>query len=209
LVEGDSDVSLSWDAISGSDVRYSVYRATRSGEKGRRIAYQLTKNNFEDTGPSEGQAYYYTVSSSISCVESGHSDVVHTALPYVDVPARIEAENYAAMSGIETENCGDTGGGLNLGYFHPDDFIEFNISVETAGEYTVDYRLASQSGSEGFEVLIDDQVVDKQTVAATGGWQTYVTKTSRGFELSPGKHKLRFRAIGNEWNINWFELKRR
>ena len=145
----------------------------------------------------------------MSCVESRRSDVVHTALPYVPVPARIEAENYAAMSGIETEDCGDTGGGLNLGCFDPDDFIEFNISVETAGDFTIDYRLASQTGSQGFEVLIDDRVVDTQTLEATGGWQTYITKTSASFALSPGKHKLRFRSIGNEWNINWFEIKRR
>ena len=57
-------------------------------------------------------------------------------------------------------------------------------------------------------VLIDDQVVDRQTLAATGGWQTYVTQTSPSFALSPGKHKVRFRSIGNEWNINWFEIKR-
>ena len=184
-----------------------MYRASRSGEKGKRIAYQLTKNSFEDTGPSESQTYYYTVSSSISCIESGRCDTVHTALPYVPVPARIEAENYADMSGIDTEICGDSGGGLNLGFFDPDDFIEYNISVKTAGKFTIDYRLASQAGSEGFEVLIDDQVVDKQNVAATGGWQTYATVTSPVFALSPGKHKLRFRSIGNQWNINWFEIK--
>ena len=209
LEQNDSGVSLRWDAIGGSDVRYSVYRSPRSGEKGKRVAYQLMQNTFEDLGPSEGQTYYYTVSSSIGCVESRRSDAVHTALPYVLVPARIEAEHYASMTGIETENCGDPGGGLNLGFFDPNDFVEFNIRVETAGDYTIDYRLASQSGSNGFEVLIDDQVVDKQTVAATGGWQNYVTKTSPRFALDAGKHKLRFRSIGNEWNINWIEIKRR
>lgn len=208
-MQSDTSVSLSWDAISGSDIRYNVYRAPRSGKKGKSIATELTQNSFEDTGLSEDQTYFYTVSTSINSAESSRSDEVHTALQYVPVPARIEAENYAAMSGIQAEDCGDTGGGLNLGFFDPNDFIEFNISVETAGDFTIDYRLASESGSQGFEVLIDDQVGDKQTVAATGGWQTYVTQTSPGFALSPGKHTLRFRSIGKEWNINWFEIKRR
>ena len=207
LVEEDSRVSLSWDAISGNNVRYSVYRTTRSGGKGKRIAYQLAKNSFSETAPQEGITYYYTVSSNINCVESGQSDVVHTALPYIELPARIEAENYAAMSGIQTEDCGDTGGTLNIGYFDPKDFIDFNISVKTTGNFIIDYRLASESGSEGFEVLIDNQVVDKQTVAATGGWQTYVTQTSPSFALGSGKHTLRFRSIGMQWNINWFEIK--
>lgn len=207
LVESDTGVSLSWDADGSKDVRYSIFRASRTGETEKRIAYRLKENKFTDLAPSKGQTYYYRISSSIGSVESGRSEVVHTELPYIAVPARIEAENYAAMSGIETENCGDPGGGLNLGYFHPGDFVEFNINVETAGDFTIDYRLASQPGSQGFEVLIDDKVVDKQTVAATGGWQSYVTKTSSKFALSTGNHKLRFRAVGNEWNINWFELK--
>ncbi len=33
---------------------------------------------------------------------------------FMPVAARIEAENYAAMNGIQTEDCGDTGGDLNL-----------------------------------------------------------------------------------------------
>ena len=70
-------------------------------------------------------------------------------------------------------------------------------------------KLQKPLRSSGFEVLIDDKVVDKQAVAATGGWQTYVTITSPTFALGTGTHKLRFRSIGNEWNINWFEIKRR
>ena len=209
LVKSDTGILLSWDAPSGRDVRYSVYRASRPGEKGERIAYGLTQNSFADAGPRQDQTYYYTVTTSMSCIESLPSDVVRTEPPYVPVPARIEAELYADMSGIQTEDCGDSGGGLSVGFFDPDDFIEFNISVETAGEFTIDYRLASQPGSSGFEVLIGDEVVDQQTIAATGGWQTYITETSPGFQLSTGKHKLRFRSIGNEWNINWFEIKSR
>ena len=97
---------------------------------------------------------------------------------------------------------------MNLGHFDPGDFVEYEILVDQAGEYIIDYRLASQAGSEGFEVLIDNQVVDKQTVPETGGWQSYQTQSSQLFSLSEGQHKLRFRSIGNQWNINWFELKR-
>lgn len=209
LTENDESVSLNWDAVGGNDVRYNVYRATQPGKKGECIATDLTLTSFEDTDLSDDQTYFYTVTTQINTAESYRSNEARTAHKFIPVPARLEAENYVTMSGIQTENCGDEGGGTSLGFFDPDDFVEFNISVETAGEFTLNYRLASESGSEGFEVLIDGQVVDTQTLAATGGWQTYVTQTSPGFALSEGEHKLRFRSVGNQWNINWFELKTR
>lgn len=208
LAEAGTGTSLSWDASGSDDARYNVYRAIRPGEQGERIAFGLTSPEFVGTAPDRGQAHYYSVSSSVGCVEGRRSGVVHTALPSVTVPARIEAEDYAAMSGIQTENCGDAGGGLNLGFFDPEDFIEFNISVEAAGGYTIDYRLASESGSQGFEVLIGDRMVDRQTVPATGGWQTYATVSSSVLALEPGAYTVRFRSIGAQWNINWFEIKR-
>ncbi|MEM8679543.1 MAG: carbohydrate-binding protein, partial [Planctomycetota bacterium] len=62
-------------------------------------------------------------------------------------------------------------------------------------------------GSKGFEVLVDDEVIDRQTVPATGGWQTYTTLSSSPVTLAKGQHQLRFRSVGNEWNINWFEIR--
>ena len=102
----------------------------------------------------------------------------------------------------------DEGGGLNLGFFDPGDVLEYSIQVDRRGDYVLDYRLASLNGSEGFEVLIDGEVVDRQTLAATGGWQTYVTQSSQPIRLAPGKHTLRFRSVGYQWNVNWFEVRR-
>ncbi len=208
LTQNGKSVSLQWDASSDTTARYNVYRATRSGDKPQRIAHQLTANRFEDTAPADGHAHYYTISASIGCVESQPSQVAHTTLPHITVPARIEAEDYIAMNGVKSEPCTDTGGGLNLGYFDPGDFIDFNITVPSAGEFTIDYRLASQTGSKGFEVLINDQVIDTQPLTATGGWQTFITQSSPRITLPQGNHTLRLRSLGTEWNINWLELKR-
>lgn len=207
LTESGARVSLRWDAGGGNNVRYSVYRATRPNEPGERIAFDLRRPRFTDKAPRKGLAYYYTVTASEGCTESRPSDVVRTELPSTRVPARIEAEDYTAMAGAQTEACGDAGGGLNMGFFDPDDFMEYSITVETTGDYTIDYRLASETGSGGFEVLIDGKVVDQHGVAPTGGWQTYATESSAPFRLQRGEHTLRFRSVGNQWNINWFELR--
>ena len=139
---------------------------------------------------------------------SAPGETVHTELPFVAVPARIQAEHFTAMEGAATEACGDEGGGLNLGFFDPGDTLEFRIDVPEAGTYRLDYRLASLSGSEGFEVQLDGAALERRAVAATGDWQAYTTVTSEALSLPAGQHTLRFLAVGNEWNLNWFELRR-
>lgn len=209
LVENGNRVSLSWNSVDGDDIRYSIYRSNRRGNKGDRIASGLTQSTFSEVSRSEEQTGFYSVTASNNAAESYCSDQVRVAPRPVDVPSRIQAENYVAMHGIQVENCSDSGGGLNLGYFDPDDFVEFTISAQTTAEFSIDYRLASETGSQGFEVLIDDQLVDSQTVDPTGGWQIYVTKTGDRFTLSPGDHTLRLRSRGAGWNVNWLELTRR
>lgn len=208
LTLSGSNAALSWDAVTGDGITYNLYRSTQSGSKGELIAEDQTALNFSDTGLSEEETYYYAVVAKNSIAEGYTSVQANTPLLYVPVPSKIEAEKFTAMSGVQTENSGDTGGGLNVGHFEAGDFVEFKIKVESAGDYSIDYRLASQTGSSGFEVLIDDVVVDTQTIAATGGWQAYTTKTSASFALTEGNHTLRFRSIGKEWNFNWFEVEK-
>ena len=208
LVQTGNSVALTWTAVTGDGIAYNVYRATSAGAKGTLVAEGLTVTTFADSGLSEDETYYYSVAAKNSIAEGYTSASANTQLLFVNVPAKIEAEKFTAMSGIQTETTSDTDGGTNVAHFEAGDFIEFKIKTETAGNYTIDYRLATQVGSTGFEVLIDDAVVDTQAVAATGGWQTYITTTSASFALSAGEHTLRFRSIGKEWNINWFEIKK-
>ena len=82
------------------------------------------------------------------------------------VPGTIEAEQYSAMSGIQTEastdSGGGTGGGENIGYVDIGDWLEFNIDVQTSGTYLIEYRLASATGSNGFTTLINGVQIDQQ-----------------------------------------------
>ena len=109
------------------------------------------------------------------------------------------------MSGAQTESCTDTGGGLDVGFLDPGDWFEYTINVQTAGTYAVQYRIASQTGSNGFSMLVDGVSVDSQAIPNTGGWQTWSTITS-SVPLSAGEHTLRFNATAGSWNINWIDF---
>ncbi|MGB2359819.1 MAG: glycoside hydrolase family 3 N-terminal domain-containing protein [Porticoccaceae bacterium] len=134
---------------------------------------------------------------------NGQSDVVFS------VPGTIEAEQYAAMSGIQTEpstdSGGGTGGGRNIGYVDTGDWLQYNIDVQTPGSYLIEYRVASQPGSSGFATLVNGIEVDRQSVPNTGGWQNWVT-LSATIDLQAGEQTLRINAVGPSWNMNWIRL---
>ena len=135
--------------------------------------------------------------------ESGSSDTNQPIMH--SIPGLIEAEDYSDMFGIQSETTNDDGGGLNVGYVDEGDWIEYSVDVEESGEYSVEYRLASLNGSSGFELLVDGQQVDVQTVPSTGGWQNWVSETST-VSLEAGEQTIRINAIGALWNLNWLKF---
>ena len=134
---------------------------------------------------------------------NGQPEIIHT------VPGTIEAEQFSAMFGIQTETStdsgGGTGGGVNIGYTDAGDWLEYNIDVQTAGTYTIEYRVASWGGSNGFATLINGSQIDRQWVPDTSGWQNWTTTTAT-VNLQAGPQTLRINAIGGAWNMNWIRL---
>ena len=201
-------MSATWDSSSSPSVTgYKIYRKAAAFGKSTVVATNVTGNSYVDTSIQPNTTYYYTVAALTANDESYMSNVVHTQFFYVSVPAKIEAEAFSAMAGIGGEVCSDVGGGFNLGNFDTDDFVEYNIDVARAGNYAIDFQLASANGSTGFLVLLDNQVIESRGVDNTGGWQSWKTATSPTFWISAGKHKLRLKAVGSQWNINWINIK--
>ena len=113
------------------------------------------------------------------------------------------------MSGIQTEastdSGGGTGGGRNIGYVDAGDWLQYNIDVQTPGSYLIEYRVASDVGSDGFAALINGTEVDRQAIPNTGGWQNWVT-LSATVDLQAGEQTLRINAVGPSWNMNWIRF---
>jgi endoglucanase len=208
LAEGSNSNALSWDASTDAKVTgYSVYRATGASGNYNKLADKVTTNKYTDSTAVSGSTYFYVVTSLTAANESYYSEAASTTIQSVPVPAILQAEAFTAMSGVQLESCNDTGGGQDVGYFDPDDYIEFKINVAAAGNFTIDYRLATANGSTGFEVWLDGaKAVDAMAVPNTGGWQTWVTQTSTPFAMTAGNHTLRLKSIGKEWNLNWLKV---
>lgn len=122
----------------------------------------------------------------------------------ISLPGKLEAENYCAMHGIQTENCSE--GGLNIGWVDEGDWLDFKVNVASGGEYTVNFRVAAEgSGSKSVQLRKGSSVLGTVNFQATGGWQTWSTKSAT-VNLSSGIQILRVYFPVSGLNLNWIEL---
>ena len=136
-------------------------------------------------------------------------------ISYYDKTTGNEGGEYRSDD-VDIEKSGDSGSGYNVGYVDSDEWLKYSFSTTKQEIYTVVTRVA-RSQHEGtsetyYQLYVDGQKVGgKVTVTDTGGWQSWVNKTSGKITLSAGSHTLEYRAEGNTlgWglmNVNWFKF---
>ena len=121
----------------------------------------------------------------------------------IPIPGTVEAEDFSSQSGIQTESCSE--GGLNVGWTDNGDWMDYDVDVDKAGEYKVEFRVAALNSNISFNLKKGSTTLTNVNSAATGGWQTWKT-VSRTVTLSAGKQTLRVQATGGGWNINWMKF---
>ncbi len=129
---------------------------------------------------------------------------------YLPVPGKVEAEDYEAMSGVQTQNTNDAGAGLNVDYINNGDWMDYNLSVSSAGNYSVGFRVAAPAAGSQIQLKKSDgTVLTTINIPATGGWQTWTTVTAN-LTLASGNQTLRLQAVvpgtGFGFNVNWMQF---
>jgi hypothetical protein len=119
------------------------------------------------------------------------------------IPGKIEAENYDAMSGIGTEATSDAGGGKSVGWIGTGDWMDYNATVAAAGNYTVNFRVATVLAGQQLQLRNSSgTVLGTLNIPSTGGYQTWAT-ASMVVNLPAGYQTLRIYSSNGSWNINW------
>jgi hypothetical protein len=141
------------------------------------------------------------------------------------IPGTVQAENYDTggqgvaynvtsvngsgngyrSDGVDLETTTDTGGGYDLGWTATGQWFTYTVNVATAGTHTVSFRVAAPSAvSDAFHLSNSSGTNLSGTVniAATGGWQTWVTVTA-SVTLPAGLQTLTLNQDNGGWNINF------
>ncbi|MEO1712845.1 MAG: carbohydrate-binding protein, partial [Bacteroidota bacterium] len=138
-------------------------------------------------------------------------DVVNNLDFVHQIPGRIQAEAYTFQAGVELETTTDVGGGQNIAFLDPGDYLDYEINVNAAANYEIGYRTAAQYASGGAIELefIDPQgnvfFIDNPGFASTGGWQIWQT-TYRTVPLPAGRYVMRVTITESPFNLNWYDF---
>ncbi len=123
------------------------------------------------------------------------------------IPGRIEAESYTNSIGVRTEPTSDAGGGLDVGWIYPGNWMSYNVTVTTPGTFTATFRVATPNSGAAFQLRdANGNVLANMNLASTGGFQNWQT-VSATVTLPAGNQTLKIVSTGTDlWNINWFEF---
>ncbi|MDO8342104.1 MAG: carbohydrate-binding protein [Cellvibrio sp.] len=121
------------------------------------------------------------------------------------VGTRIEAEMFKDHSGIRMETTTDAGGGFNAGSTDDNDWMSYPINIPTAGNYTLQVRVASPYNGGTLVLSRNGNDLGVVTVPNTGGWQNWQT-VNITVNLQAGQQDLAIFVRKGGWNINWWQL---
>ena len=125
---------------------------------------------------------------------------------YMQLPGKIEAENYTMQFGTETETTSDEGGGLNVGWLDTDDWLVYAIENNTdITDLKIKFRLATQNSGTRFDYYLNDVKIGQIAVPNTGNWQTF-TSVITDISIPEGKHYFKIVIVTGPFNINYFEV---
>ena len=125
-----------------------------------------------------------------------------------DTSITIQAEDFLVMNGVQVEATTDAGGGMNVGYLDAGDWLSYPaVTIPIAGNYTVEYRVASLNGGGNLnlEEAGGNPVYGAINIPSTGGWQNWAT-VKHTVTLAAGSHKFGIKVNNGGWNLNWFKL---
>jgi probable HAF family extracellular repeat protein len=110
---------------------------------------------------------------------------------------------------VDIQPTTDAGGGNNVGWVSTGEWLNYTVSVATAGTYTLAIRVASRGAGGTFHLEANStDITGSLTVPDTGDWQAWTTVQRTGVSLAAGTQVLRLvmdneGASGAVGNFNW------
>jgi hypothetical protein len=138
------------------------------------------------------------------------------------VPAKIQAESPArfvdttaanlgtatcSSTAVDAQSTTDTGGGCNVGWTEPGEWLEWDVSVATAGDFDLVARLAASTSGKSVRFEIDGVRVGTALVAPASGWQGFADVVTPRVAVAAGNHRLRLVTDTGQVNINWIDVR--
>ena len=154
-------------------------------------------------GPYLGDPYSVPVR-----IEAEDYDTGGEGIAYHDLDSGNNGNQYRTTEGVDIEICTDAGGGYNVGWTGPGEWLEYTVDVSVPGLHTFEVRVASNSSGGALHIEFGGvDATGEITVPVTGGWQNWTTVSATA-SLSAGTQVMRVVFDSDGFNINYIEILR-
>lgn len=139
-------------------------------------------------------------------IEAEDFDKGGSGVAYFDTTSTNQGGAYRPSELVDVEATADAGGGFNVGWTRPTEWLQYTVDIQETGTYDLTFRVASSQADRSFHVTIDGgDVTGSINVPNTQGWQNWQTITVADVRLEAGARALRLEMDTGEFNLNWFE----
>ena len=150
-----------------------------------------------------------TAASLPGTVQAEDFDDGANGVAYRDTTSGNSGGQYRSTD-VDVESTSDSGGGYDVGWVFAGEWLNYTVTVASAGTYDLEFRVASAGAGGTFHLEVSG--VNKTgglTVPNTGGWQTWTTLRKTSVSLGAGQQVWRLvmdtngasTAVGN---FNYF-----
>jgi chitodextrinase len=201
----DTSITISWDAVPGA-TSYRLYRGTAAGAEGTTPIATITGGSYTDTGLSPTPTYFYQLSAVNSAGESARTDEDASKTPppigtggnvagvtlgagkvyYAEDALLGGFDWFQTLTGWFPQVLGSSGSNspgdrvVDMAYSDAGTMTFNNVSVPTAGLYSIDWRYAFQGGlfpgvnNRRMGLKVNGVVItDAQSFPVTGSFDVY------------------------------------
>ena len=146
-------------------------------------------------------------------VEAEEFDGGGEGLAYHDTTSGNKGGSFRTTD-VDIESTADAGGGYDVGWTKPGEWLQYTVNVTADGQYDLTLRLASSGSGGALHVEVDGvNATGAVQVPNTGGWQAWSSVTIQQVPLRVGTRRLRLSfdangSTGSVANVNRMELSR-
>lgn len=145
-------------------------------------------------------------------IQAEDFDLGPAGIAYRDTTAGNTGRQYRPSSDVDIETSADAGGGFNVGWIAPGEWLTYSVQVAASGVFSIETRVAANGQGGTFHVEVDGaDVTGPRVIPNTSGWQKWTSVVAKGVTLSAGPHTLRvvFDAAGPTGvvgNVNYLRV---
>lgn len=195
-----SPYSFSWSNVGAGTYSITARATDNENLAATSSAVTITVSNASTQSPYGG-----TVRTIPGQIEAEHYDLGGEGVAYHDLTTG-NSGNAFRSDNVDLESTTD-GGGYNVGWIQAGEWLEYTVSISTAGSYQIAARVAAISSGKTFHIELDGVNVSATlTVPNTGGWQNWQTVSATTPSLTAGQKVMRIFADQGDFNVNYVQF---